>query len=95
VSRWSRPEEAIDLPMIERGVEIEIADQANAAITIRPRSVSARVELRPFEKLAAERLTLAEDAARRCLRGIEAADSEGVSPFRQETFEPILKICGS
>jgi AAA domain len=95
VSRWSRPEEAIDLPMIERGVEIEIADQANAAITIRPRSVSARVELRPFEKLAAERLTLAEDAARRCLRSIEASESEGVSPFRQETFEPILKICGS
>ena len=95
VARWSRPEESIDIPMIERGIEIEIADQANATITIRPRSVSARVELRPFEKLATERLTLAEDAARRCLRGIEAADSEGVSPFRQETFEPILKICGS
>ncbi|ULO25111.1 AAA domain-containing protein [Methylocystis sp. SB2] len=95
VARWSRPEGSIDIPMIERGIEIEIADQANATITMRPRSVSARVELRPFEKLATERLTLAEDAARRCLRGIEVADSEGVSPFRQETFEPILKICGS
>lgn len=95
VARWSRPEGSIDLPMIERGIEIEIADQSNAAITIRPRATSARVELRPFEKLAAERLALAEDAARRCLRGIETADSEGVSPFRQETFEPILKICGS
>jgi hypothetical protein len=94
LARWSRPEESIDLPMIERGIEIEIADQSNAAITIRPRATSARVELRPFEKLAAARLTLAEDAARRCLRGIETADSEGVSPFRQETFEPILKICG-
>jgi hypothetical protein len=41
VARWSRHEESIDLPMIERGVEIEIADQTNAAITIRPRSVSA------------------------------------------------------
>lgn len=57
--------------------------------------MSARVELRPFEKLAGERLTLAEDAARRCLRGIEAVESEGVSLFRQETFEPILRICGS
>jgi hypothetical protein len=95
LARWSRPEESIDLPMIERGIEIEIADQSNAAITIRPRATSARVELRPFEKLAAERLALAEDAARRCLRGIETADSEGVSPFRQETFEPVLKICGS
>ena len=95
VARWSRPKELIDLPMIERGIEIEIADQSNAAITIRPRATSARVELRAFEKLAAERLALAEDAARRCLRSIETPDSEGVSPFRQETFEPILKICGS
>jgi very-short-patch-repair endonuclease len=95
VARWSRPDEAIDLPMIERGVEIEIADQSNAAIAIRPRATPARVELRPFEKLAAERLTLAEDAARRCLRSIEVADSEGVSPFRAETFEPVLKICGN
>ena len=95
LTRWSRPEELIDLPMIERGIEIEIADQSNAAITIRPRATSARVELRSFEKLAAERLALAEDAARRCLRTIETADSLGVSPFRQETFEPVLKICGS
>jgi very-short-patch-repair endonuclease len=95
LARWHRPEESVDLPMIERGVEIEIADESNAAITIRPRSTSAVVELRPFEKLAAGRLTLAEDAARRCLRSIEAGDNEGVSPFRLETFEPVLKICGS
>ena len=36
------------------------------------------------EKLAAERLLLAEDAARRCLRSLETAESEGVSPFRAE-----------
>lgn len=95
IARWCRPEDEIDIPMIERGVEIEIADQSNALITIRPRTTSARVELRPFEKLAAERLMLAEDAARRCLRSIETAEGEGVSPFRAETFEPILKICGS
>jgi very-short-patch-repair endonuclease len=95
VARWDRAGESIDLPMIERGVEIEIADQSDAAITIRPRATPARVELRPFEKLAAERLALAEDAARRCLRAIEGADSDGVSPFRSETFEPLLKICGS
>jgi len=66
VARWNRPEESIDLPMIERAVEVEIADQKDAAITIRPRATGARVELRAFEKLAAERLALAEDAARRC-----------------------------
>ena len=81
--------------MIERAVEVEIADQKDAAITIRPRSTAARVELRAFEKLAAERLALAEDAAKRCLRTIELTDSEGVSPFRPDTFEPLLKICGS
>jgi len=95
IARWSRPEEAIDIPMIERAVEIEIADQVDAAITIRPRSTSAHVELRPFEKLAADRLVMAEDAARRCLRAIESTDNDGVSPFKRETFEPILKICGS
>ena len=89
------PEEAIDIPMIERAVEIEIADQVDAAITIRPRSTSAHVELRPFEKLAADRLVMAEDAARRCLRTIKSTDNDGVSPFKRETFEPILKICGS
>ena len=36
LARWNRPEESIDLPMIERAVEIEIADQKDAAITIRP-----------------------------------------------------------
>jgi len=95
IARWCRPEESIDLPIIERGVEIEFADETSATITIRPRSAAALVDLRPFETLAAERLTLAEDAARRCLRGIEAADSEGVSPFRQETFEDVLKTCGT
>jgi len=95
VARWSRFEESIDLPIIEHGVEIEFANETSATITIRPRSASALVDLRPFETLAAERLTLAEDAARRCLRGIEAADNEGVSPFRHETFEPVLKTCGS
>ncbi|HEY8033012.1 MAG TPA: DNA helicase, partial [Methylocella sp.] len=33
IARWSRPEEAIDIPMVERAVEIEIADQVDAAIT--------------------------------------------------------------
>jgi very-short-patch-repair endonuclease/transcription elongation GreA/GreB family factor len=95
IARWKRPEEHIDVPMIECGVEIEIADQANADITIRPRGGISHVELRPVEKLAPTRLSLAEDAARRCLRALETPDSEGLSPFRPESFEPILKICGS
>jgi hypothetical protein len=95
VARWNRCGGNIDIPMIERAVEIELADQANADITVRPRAASARVELRAFEKLAPATLALAEDAARRCLRALETPESEGVSPFRRETFEPILKICGA
>jgi hypothetical protein len=94
LARWKRLAELIDLPMIECGVEIEIAETGNADITVRPRSGVTRVELRPFEKLAGARFVVAEDAARRCLRALEGPDSEGISPFRQETFEPILKICG-
>lgn len=94
VSRWNRAAEAVDLPMVERSIEIEIANQTKAAITVRPRYVAARVELRPFEKLAPAQITTVEDAARRCMRAIEAENPEGVSPFKSETFEPILKICG-
>ena len=52
LARWTRLEEAIDLPLLERQVEIEIADQKGAAITIRPRAIGAQIDLRAFEKLA-------------------------------------------
>ena len=95
LARWTRPEEAIDLPLLERQVEIEIAPQSQkgAAITIRPRAIGAQIDLRALEKLALDRLAPAEDAAKRSLRTIETADSEGVSPFRPETYEPVLKTC--
>ena len=94
LARWNRGPESIEIPMISCGVEIEIADQAGADITIRPRTDPARVELRPFEKLAPDKLALAEDAARKCLESLNKLDPEGISPFKPETFEPILKICG-
>jgi hypothetical protein len=95
LARWNRTEGTIDIPMIERAVEIEIADKLDAGISIRPRAVSARVELRAFEKLAPDKIALAEEAAKRCLKSIETAESEGVSPFVRESFEPILRICGT
>ena len=95
LARWKQGAELIDLPMIECGIEIEIAETGNAEITVRPRSGVSRVELRPFERSAGSRFVMAEDAARRCLRSLQGPNSEGISPFRQETFEPILKICGS
>src|SRR5208337_2055830 len=95
LARWKRLESLVDIPMIACGVEIEIGGQQVSDITIRPKGASTHVELRPFEKLAAERFALAEESARRCLAAIEAADGEGISPFRPETCESILKLCGS
>jgi hypothetical protein len=96
LSRWKRAVESVDLPMIECGVEIEIAETGNADITIRPRSGVTRIELRPFENLAGgTRFVQAEDAARRCLKEMYTNDGEGVSPFLPESFEPILRLCGN
>ncbi len=95
LSRWKRPEGLVDIPMIACGVEIEIGGQQVSDIIIRPKAASTHVELRPFEKLATERFGLAEACARRCLGDIEAAYGEGISPFRPETYEPILRLCGS
>jgi hypothetical protein len=95
LSQWKRGAEFIDLPMIECGAEVEIAETGNADITVRPRLGVTRVELRPFAKLAEARFALAEDAARRCLRALDHPDSEGISPFRPESYEPILKLCGN
>jgi hypothetical protein len=55
LARWNRPEESIDLPMIERAVEVEIADQKDAAITIRRRATGARVELHRNARLRSGR----------------------------------------
>jgi very-short-patch-repair endonuclease len=95
LSRWKHGAEFIDVPMIECGAEVEIAETGNADITVRPRLGISRVELRPFAKLATARFALAEDAARRCLRTLDHPDSEGISPFRPESYEPILKLCGN
>ena len=50
LSRWKKTAEVIDLPMIECGVEIEIAETGNADITVRPRSGVSRVELTAIRK---------------------------------------------
>jgi hypothetical protein len=90
LTRWRMGEREIDLPLLERLVEIEI-DEAGAQIRIRPRALPAAVNLRPYEELKVEGAMLAGDAARRVLAAAEADD--GVSPFRSEDFEPALRAC--
>jgi hypothetical protein len=91
VSRWLKDEHAIDLPLLERLVEVEIDDAAGAEIRVRPRAAPAAINLSPYEALAVEGWSLAQDAARRALAGLDS--EEGLSPFRTESFEPALRAC--
>ena len=91
LARWIKDGIEIDLPVLERLVEIEIDEKAGSEIRIRPRSTSATVNLRPYEEMKIESSHLALDAA---LRAIAAADlDDGVSPFVLDTFEPVLRAC--
>ncbi|AWN42605.1 AAA domain-containing protein [Methylobacterium durans] len=91
LARWRKEEREIDLPLVERLVEIEIDDVGGAVIRVRPRAVGATVNLRAFEELGVEGVTLAQDAARRAMTILDP--EEGVSPYRRESFEPVLRVC--
>jgi very-short-patch-repair endonuclease len=94
LSRWVKDGTLIDLPLLERLVEIEIDERTAGVIRVRPRHADAVVNLRPYEELKLDGAPLALNAARRAL-AINAEDEEGVSPFLRETFEPILRVCQS
>ncbi|MFL6180592.1 MAG: AAA domain-containing protein [Actinomycetes bacterium] len=49
------------------------------------------MNLRPFEEMGVEGVTLTLEAARRAIAQIDP--DEGVSPYRREGFEPILRAC--
>jgi hypothetical protein len=51
-ARWLKDEREIDLPIVERLVEIEIDDLGDAEIKVRPGAVVATVNLRPYESSA-------------------------------------------
>ena len=93
VARWRREGLDIDVPVLERLVEIEVLENLGAEIRIRPRAVGAIANLRPFEQLSRGGVQLALDAARRHLEAIER-DGE-VSPFVPDSFEPILNAVHS
>jgi len=91
LARWFKDGFEIDLPLLERLVEIEIDEGAGGEIKIRPRSALATANLRPYEEMKIEGAALALDAARRAIATIDA--EEGVSPFLHDTFEPALRAC--
>lgn len=91
VSRWIKDGAVIDLPLVERLVEIEIDERAAGIIRIRPRQAQATANLRPYDELKIEGAPIAQDAARRAIANAEG--DLGVSPFQPETFEAVLRAC--
>lgn len=91
VSRWLKDRHKIDLPLIERLVEVEIDEDAGGQLLIRPRSLPAQINLRPYDELKLEGAALAQNAVRRAMETND--DDNGVSPFLPETFEPSLRAC--
>jgi hypothetical protein len=91
LTRWIKDKDEIDLPLLERLVEIEINQDAGGEIRIRPRSALASANLRPYEEMKIEGAPLAIDAARRAIETVD--DEDGVSPFRPVTFEHALRAC--
>lgn len=93
LTRWVKDGVLIDLPLLERLVEVEIDEQKGGQIRIRPRQAEAVINLRPYEELRLDGVPLAQNTAKRALA--LSAEEDGVSPFARETFEPILRSCQS
>ena len=93
VSRWRHNGHDLDLPLLERMVEIEVLESPDAEIRIRPRMVGATVNLKAFEALAPAAAQLARDSAERLLDAIQRGGE--LSPFLPASFEPILTAISS
>jgi hypothetical protein len=91
VSRWRRDGHEIVLPVLERSVAVEVAE--NGEIRIRPRMTGAIADLRGFQTGQATGPAAAVESSRRILEAIER-DGE-VSPFVSDSFEPILRMVSS
>lgn len=91
VSRWRRQGRELDLPLLERLVEIEVLENSDAEIRIRPRMVDGTVNLTAFETPASARKV--GENVERLLEPVERGGE--FSPFQPESFRPILSAIGS
>ncbi|BAM87618.1 conserved hypothetical protein [Bradyrhizobium oligotrophicum S58] len=92
VSRWRRQGRALDLPLLERLVEIEVLENSDAEIRIRPRMVDGAVNLRAFETPSSAARGTGENVERL----LEPVERRGeLSPFQPESFKPILSAISS
>ncbi len=89
--RWRRDGRSIERPLLECAVEIELGDDGR--LTVRPTDAEPRVDLKPYEEMGCEGLGQIDTAVRAHVARLEAED--GLSPFRSETFEPLLKLAAA
>jgi hypothetical protein len=93
VVHWQKDGRVIDRPLLERRVDIELDDKRGGLIRVRPTSADALFDLKPYEELGCQGLFGLADLIRREIQ--RAGESEGVSPFARESFEPILSVAGA
>ena len=89
--RWRRDGRAIDRPLIECAVELELADDGR--LTVRPTDADPRIDLKPYEEMGCDNLGQVEAAARAGFARAEAED--GLSPFRPDGFVPLLRLAAA
>jgi very-short-patch-repair endonuclease len=88
VSRWKLKGIDIDHPLIEQLVELDI-ESHDGGIRIRPRDVEPQLALRPFFELDNDGAAQVREFGKNFLA--QAADEREISPFRPDTFVPILR----
>ena len=74
--RWKFDGNDIDVPLIERLVEIDLDETDGDSIKVRPRSAGAVVDLRAFDAVGVQGVSLAHDAARRAMAARRAARTQ-------------------
>ncbi|MFZ3351461.1 MAG: AAA domain-containing protein [Xanthobacteraceae bacterium] len=92
VVNWQKDGRLIDRPLLERRVDIELDDKRGGLIRIRPTGADALFDLKPYEELGCANLLSLADLIRREIQ--RAGESEGISPFIRDSFEPILSQAG-
>jgi transcription elongation GreA/GreB family factor/very-short-patch-repair endonuclease len=88
VSRWKLKGREIDHPLIEQLVELDI-DSQDGEIRIRPRPSEPQLALRPYFELDNDGAPHVREFGKKFLE--RAEDDREISPFRPDTFAPVLR----
>ena len=89
--RWRGETRTVERPLVDCAVEIELGEDGR--LTVRPTGAEPRVDLKPYEEMGCEGLGQLEAAVRAHLARAEAED--GLSPFRPDSFEPLLRLAAA